>query len=58
MLVSFTRGKVASMPGYEVFEAMPSFVYLETGVHVGSEVEHTVDRFTGVGLLILIHMIL
>ena len=36
LLVSFARGKVASTPGYEVFKAMPSFVYLETAVHIGS----------------------
>ena len=53
MLVSFTRGKVAATPGYEVFKAMQSFVYLEAGATVGSEIDYTVDLFTNVGSVIL-----
>lgn len=54
-LVSFSRGKVKSTPGFEEIKKMPSFVYLETGVKIGSKVDYTVDLFTGVGTVILMH---
>jgi len=55
MLVSFSKGKVTAMPGFEKIKALPSFVCLETGVDIGSQVEYTVDLFTNVGSCILMH---
>ena len=55
ILVSFAEGLVTGTPGYDVIKQLKSFLYLETGVTVGSYVEHTVDLVTSVGSVILIH---
>lgn len=55
ILVSFSRGKVKEMPGYEVFKKLPSFLSLETGVRVGTEVDYTIDLNTGIGSVMLMH---
>jgi biotin carboxylase len=55
ILVSFSRGTVKSTPGFEVIKNLPSFVYLETGVRHGTKVDYTVDLFTGIGSVILMH---
>merc|ERR1711879_524855 len=55
MLVSFAEGTVKSTPGYDQIKAMASFVSLETGVVPGSKMERTVDIFTSVGSVILMH---
>lgn len=55
ILVSFSRGKVIATPGYDVIRELDSFVYMETGIKVGSHVERTVDLLTGIGSVILMH---
>lgn len=55
ILVSYFRGVVESTPGFDAIRAMQSFVYLETGVKPGTAVEHTIDLFTGIGSVILMH---
>lgn len=55
ILVSFSRGIVKSTPGFEKIKKLQSYVYLETGVQPGSEVDYTVDLFTGIGSAILMH---
>jgi len=55
ILVSNSRGKVVSTPGFEVLKNLPSFCVLESGVHAGSEVEYTVDLLTCIGSVILLH---
>jgi D-alanine-D-alanine ligase-like ATP-grasp enzyme len=55
ILVSFSRGIVKSTPGFEMIEKLSSFVYLETGVRVGTLVDYTVDLFTGIGSVVLMH---
>jgi len=55
ILVSFSRGKVIGTPGYDVIRSLQSFVYMETGIKVGSFVERTVDLLTGIGSAILMH---
>jgi len=55
ILVSFSKGRVKDTPGYEVIKMLPSFVYLETAIREGSEVDYTVDLFTGIGSVILIN---
>jgi biotin carboxylase len=55
LLVSFSRGEVKSTPGFDAIRQLPSFVYLETGVKEGSVVDYTVDLFTSVGSVILMH---
>jgi biotin carboxylase len=54
-LVSYAEGTVSSTPGYERIRQLRSFVSLETGCEVGSKVERTVDLFTSVGSVVLIH---
>jgi hypothetical protein len=49
ILVSYAAGEVIATPGYDVIKNLESFVFLETGVSVGSKVEHTVDLLTAVG---------
>merc|ERR1712178_364558 len=55
MLVSFAEGVVKSTPGYDQIKAMDSFVSLETGIEAGTKVERTVDIFSSVGSVILMH---
>lgn len=55
ILVSFSRGIVKSTPGFEKIKKLQSYCYLETGVKQGSEVDYTVDLFTGIGSVILMH---
>jgi len=55
ILVSFSRGTVKSTPGFEKIKKLHSFVYLETGIKKGSKVDYTVDLFTGIGSVILMH---
>jgi hypothetical protein len=55
ILVSYSRGQVQSTPGFEEIKTLQSFVYLETGVKPGSMVDYTIDLFTGIGSVILMH---
>ena len=55
ILVSFSRGTVKSTPGFDKIQKLQSFVYLETGVKKGTKVDHTIDLFTGIGSVILMH---
>jgi biotin carboxylase len=55
MLVSFFSGTVKTTPGYDSMRKLSSFVSLQTGVSIGSKVELTVDLFTAVGVLVLVH---
>jgi len=54
-LVSFQEGIVVSMPGYDRIRELQSFASLEASVKVGSMIGRTVDIFTGVGSVILLH---
>ena len=55
ILVSYSRGIVTDTPGFEVIKNLSSFVYLETGVRKGTSVDYTIDLFTGIGSVILMH---
>ena len=55
IMVSYARGTVKATPGFDKIRQLPSFVYLETGVRVGSKVDYTVDLFTCIGSVILVH---
>merc|ERR1719161_2640324 len=55
MLVSFAEGIVKSTPGYDQIKAIDSFVSLETGIEAGTKVERSIDIFTSVGSVILMH---
>jgi hypothetical protein len=55
ILVSYSRGKVSSTAGFEIIKQLLSFVYLETGVRVGTKVTQTVNLFTGIGSGIVMH---
>mmetsp|Transcript_42413 Transcript_42413/g.101419 ORF Transcript_42413/g.101419 Transcript_42413/m.101419 type:complete len:476 (-) Transcript_42413:273-1700(-) len=54
-LVCMRGGTVASTEGLDQLCQLQSFVSLDTGVEVGSEVSASVDLFTSVGSLILMH---
>jgi hypothetical protein len=54
-LVSNGRGIVKDTPGFEVLKDLPSFVYFETGVRKGSSVDFTVDLFSALGCVVLMH---
>merc|ERR1712113_1340572 len=54
-LVSRSRGKVKATPGFDVIKKLPSFVFLETGVVPGCFVDYTIDLFTAVGGVLLVH---
>lgn len=55
MLVSFSKGKVKSTPGYEVVRMLPSFVHMDGYVKPGAEVDYTQDLITAIGSLVLQH---
>lgn len=55
MIVSYVEGEVIATPGYDVIKELESFVSLETGISVGSHVEHTIDLVTSVGSASLLH---
>lgn len=55
ILVCYSKGKVKSCPGYDVIKCLPSFLCLETSIGPGSTVDYTVDLFTGIGSVILMH---
>lgn len=54
-LVSYSKGKVLSTPGFDVIKKLPSFVWLSPAASIGSEVTYTVDLVTCPGCVILMH---
>eukprot|EP00985_Skeletonema_marinoi_P033822 scaffold42277_cov153-Skeletonema_marinoi.AAC.1 len=54
-LVSYSKGKVKSMPGFDVIKKLPSFVWLSPAVSIGSEVEYTIDLITSPGCCVLMN---
>ncbi|KAL7527362.1 hypothetical protein ACHAXR_001915, partial [Thalassiosira sp. AJA248-18] len=54
-LVSYSKGKVKSMPGFDVIKKLPSFVYLSPQADIGKEVKFTVDLITSPGCVILMN---
>jgi len=55
MLISYHEGIIEAMPGFDKVRALPSFVSLEENVHVGDELEKTIDVFTLTGMCVLVH---
>eukprot|EP00928_Gymnodinium_smaydae_P038800 TRINITY_DN2666_c1_g1_i1.p1 TRINITY_DN2666_c1_g1~~TRINITY_DN2666_c1_g1_i1.p1 ORF type:complete len:465 (+),score=106.11 TRINITY_DN2666_c1_g1_i1:50-1396(+) len=55
MLISFFEGKVQGTPGFERVRALKSYVSLEENVHVGDQMEKTVDLFGVTGMAVLVH---
>lgn len=54
-LVSYSKGKVKSMPGFDVIRKLPSFVWLSPAASIGSEVAYTVDLITSPGCCVLMN---
>ena len=54
-LVSYSKGKVKSMPGFEVIKKLPSFVWLSPAASIGSDVKYTVDLITSPGCCVLMN---
>ena len=54
-LVSYSKGKVKSTPGYEVLKMLPSFVQMDGIVSVGDQVDYTQDLITAIGSVIISH---
>jgi hypothetical protein len=55
MLVSYSKGKVKSAPGYEVLKMLPSFVHMEGKVAQGAHVDYTQDLITAIGSVTIKH---
>ena len=55
ILVSYSKGKVKKMPGYDVIKKLPSFVCMSPGVKIGSEVKFTIDLITSPGCVALMN---
>ena len=55
ILMSFSSGVVKETLGFNIIHKLPSFVFLETRVKIGSKVDYTIDLFTGIGSVILMH---
>jgi len=55
MLVSYSKGKVKSTPGYDVLKMLPSFVHMEGMVSPGAEVDYTHDLITAIGSVTISH---
>jgi hypothetical protein len=54
-LVSYSKGKIKSMPGFDIIKKLPSFVWLSPAVSIGSEVKFTIDLITSPGCCVLMH---
>eukprot|EP01082_Thalassiosira_pseudonana_P003715 g3607.t1.3.5e174189 g3607 g3607.t1 contig12:2413065-2415727(-) len=54
-LVSYSKGKVKSMPGFDVIKKLPSFVWLSPAASIGSEVNFTVDLISSPGCCVLMN---
>ena len=55
MLVSYSKGRIKSMPGFDVIKKLPSFVCLSPAVSIGSEAHFTIDLITSPGCCVLMH---
>jgi biotin carboxylase len=55
MLVSYSKGKVKSAPGYEVLRMLPSCVHMDGLVQPGAEVDYTQDLITCIGQMVVMH---
>ncbi|KAG7363309.1 ATP-grasp domain containing protein [Nitzschia inconspicua] len=55
MLVSYSKGKVKSTPGYEVLRMLPSCVHMDGLVQPGAEVDYTQDLITCIGQMVMMH---
>lgn len=55
ILVSMSSGFVVGTPGFDAIRKFQSFHAMETAVRAGTLVKHTVDMFTGLGSVVLLH---
>lgn len=55
MLVSYSKGKVKSTPGYEVLRMLPSLLNMEGMVAPGADVDYTQDLITSIGSVTISH---
>jgi len=54
-LVSYSKGKVKSMPGFDIIKKLPSFVWLSPAASIGSNVTYTTDLITSPGGCVLMN---
>jgi hypothetical protein len=54
-LVSYSKGKIKSMSGFDVIKKLPSFVWLSPAVSIGSEAQFTIDLITSPGCCVIMH---
>lgn len=54
-LVSYGKGRVSRVPGFDVLKKLPSCIHFESGVKKGSQVDLTIDLITCVGSCIIWH---
>lgn len=55
MLVSFCQGQVVSMPGFDKIRKLQSFISMDSDVAPGSFIEPSVDVFSSLGSVFLMH---
>ena len=55
LLVSYSKGKVNSMPGFDIIKKLPSFIQLSPAISIGSEIKFTIDLITSPGCCELMH---
>eukprot|EP00529_Nitzschia_sp_RCC80_P004737 CAMPEP_0113503366 /NCGR_PEP_ID=MMETSP0014_2-20120614/34104_1 /TAXON_ID=2857 /ORGANISM="Nitzschia sp." /LENGTH=911 /DNA_ID=CAMNT_0000398325 /DNA_START=141 /DNA_END=2876 /DNA_ORIENTATION=+ /assembly_acc=CAM_ASM_000159 len=55
MFVSYSKGKVAAAPGYDIIKLLPSFVHIDGMIKVGAEVDYTTDLVTAIGSAVVMH---
>lgn len=53
--VSFQEGHIQAVPGFDQVRSLRSFVSLEENVHVGDQLEKTVDLFGITGMCVLVN---
>merc|ERR1712203_486474 len=55
MTVSFQEGHIQAAPGFDEIRSLRSFVSLEATVHVGDQLNKTVDLFGITGMCVLVN---
>jgi len=55
MTVSFHEGLIEATPGFQKIRALKSFLSLQENLHVGDQLQKTVDLFGITGMCVLVH---
>jgi len=55
VMVSFHEGLIEATPGFQQIRALKSFLSLQENLHVGDQLQKTVDLFGITGMCVLVH---